>query len=267
MTNIKEAISAARAGARGTPVSDSRILCRVMDRWKMFCDARDISQTPYLLDDGLVEPQLLEHIHDRVKPGMTCVDVGACYGFHALLMAELVGPSGLVFAFEPHPRLFPMLKQNIEINNLCPRIRPFPNALGDAPVTGSISLHKRRYGGATLSERAKASFGTQESVTVQIDRLDQMIKPERGEPDFYIIQTNGFEPAVWAGMAALLKSKRKIQMIMEFIPRWYTDAPKFAADILDQGFNVSRIEGGHLLPLVEPSQFTTKFRSDLILSR
>src|SRR5438105_4809173 len=94
----------AAINAKALLVSDNRVLCRALGHWKMYADARDISQMPYLAMDGIIEPHLIEHICDLVKPGMTCVDVGACYGFHALLMAELVGRPGAVHAFEPHPR-------------------------------------------------------------------------------------------------------------------------------------------------------------------
>ncbi len=41
---------------------------------------------------------------ELVRPGMVCWDVGAHVGFYTLLFAELVGPLGRVFAFEPLPR-------------------------------------------------------------------------------------------------------------------------------------------------------------------
>src|SRR5882672_3357856 len=40
-------------------------------------------------------------IQEKLKPGMTVVDLGANVGLYTALAAATVGPSGKVFAFEP----------------------------------------------------------------------------------------------------------------------------------------------------------------------
>ena len=44
------------------------------------------------------------------------MDVGASVGYYTLLLARLVGPSGRVYAFEPIPRDFAILKRNVKAN-------------------------------------------------------------------------------------------------------------------------------------------------------
>jgi hypothetical protein len=51
---------------------------------------------------GNYEPEVREQIKRWLTPGLTAVDVGANVGWHALLMARIVGPGGRVFAFEPN---------------------------------------------------------------------------------------------------------------------------------------------------------------------
>ncbi|HEV3165926.1 MAG TPA: hypothetical protein VGZ22_17990 [Isosphaeraceae bacterium] len=41
-------------------------------------------------------------VRPRLKPGMTFIDADANCGYYTLLAASLVGPSGAVWAFEPH---------------------------------------------------------------------------------------------------------------------------------------------------------------------
>lgn len=43
----------------------------------------------------------MEFVRQYVKPGMNCIDVGACFGVYARTMAKLTGPTGKVWAFEP----------------------------------------------------------------------------------------------------------------------------------------------------------------------
>ena len=47
-----------------------------------------------------------------VKPGNTVFDIGAHLGLYTLLLSELVGEKGIVFAFEPNPELLPQYRKN-----------------------------------------------------------------------------------------------------------------------------------------------------------
>ncbi|MCL6545620.1 MAG: FkbM family methyltransferase [Bryobacteraceae bacterium] len=72
-----------------------------------------------------------------VRPGMVCWDVGAHVGFYTLLFAELVGPGGRVFAFEPFPRNVDLLRRHVEMNGYG-NVRIFPCALG--AVDGEVGF-------------------------------------------------------------------------------------------------------------------------------
>jgi FkbM family methyltransferase len=71
---------------------------------------RLIRNTPY--EQG--ERVLVSRI---VKPGYTCLDIGANQGFYTILFAKLVGQEGKVFAFEPTSE-FQKLSLNIRVNRL-----------------------------------------------------------------------------------------------------------------------------------------------------
>jgi FkbM family methyltransferase len=51
-----------------------------------------------------------------LKAGMVYVDVGANIGTTTLCAADIVGEHGTVLAFEPHPKTFNHLKENVELN-------------------------------------------------------------------------------------------------------------------------------------------------------
>ena len=55
-------------------------------------------------------------VKQEIKKGDIVVDVGASIGYFTLIFAQLVGNEGKVFAFEPRPERFELLKKNIEIN-------------------------------------------------------------------------------------------------------------------------------------------------------
>ena len=61
-----------------------------------------------------LESKIME---EKIEMGNIVVDVGANIGLHTLNMARIVGNTGQVFAFEPDPSNFEILKKNVKINN------------------------------------------------------------------------------------------------------------------------------------------------------
>jgi len=57
-----------------------------------------------------------ETVKREINKGDIVVDVGASIGYFTLIFARAVGEEGHVFAFEPRPERFELLKKNIEIN-------------------------------------------------------------------------------------------------------------------------------------------------------
>jgi len=65
---------------------------------------------------GAFEPQISEAWTKLIRPGGTVVDLGGNVGYHAMLAASLVGPSGRVLTFEPCRAVFDQLVANAERN-------------------------------------------------------------------------------------------------------------------------------------------------------
>ncbi|MEM6996443.1 MAG: FkbM family methyltransferase, partial [Myxococcota bacterium] len=77
---------------------------------------RTLSET--LWRTGTWEALQTKALLERLEPGDTFVDVGANLGYYTVLAAKKVGPSGRVFAFEPDPESFALLKRNVDRNGL-----------------------------------------------------------------------------------------------------------------------------------------------------
>ena len=67
-----------------------------------------------------------------VKPGDTVIEAGANLGAHTLGLAQLAGPNGRVYAFEPQRLMFQTLLGNAALNSLT-NIYGFQKALSNAP--------------------------------------------------------------------------------------------------------------------------------------
>lgn len=72
-----------------------------------------------------------------IKPGDTVIDVGANIGFFTMIMADLVGPEGLVYAIEPGDKAREQLRRNIVHNDFKERVivSSFPAWCRDESVT------------------------------------------------------------------------------------------------------------------------------------
>jgi FkbM family methyltransferase len=264
----KIAIADSLREAHAVALGDNRLLCRVLGKFKMVLDSRDVSQGPYLAMDGIYDLNITELLCDTVKQGMVCCDVGASAGYHTLIMTACAGPTGFTHAFEPNPRQFTLLKANIEMADFATRVALSQEAIGDSAGLGVLLMHRKRFGGATLSPAMQSSYGLNgDKTNVAITTLDDRLLSRGVEPDFYLISCCAYEAQVLRGMKGLLRNKRKVQVLIEAFPKFQADTRAFATELLDQGFSVRRVDGDHLTPIDDPDQLGRAFKTWLLLSR
>ena len=78
-------------------------------------------------------------LNETIKPGMTCIDLGANIGYATMMMLKNVGSSGYVYAIEPDSHNLKLLTININENgflasNLCEITRCLiTNKNGESP--------------------------------------------------------------------------------------------------------------------------------------
>ena len=93
----------------------------------------------YLYFIGEYEPAISNILKKIVKPGNTCLDIGANIGWYTTLFQKLVGNEGEVHAFEPVQPIFERLKRNVRLNEPPKNVRLNNLALGDIETT--VDLH------------------------------------------------------------------------------------------------------------------------------
>ena len=71
---------------------------------------------------------------------MVAFDLGANIGYITLILADLVGKNGQVYAVEPSPRNFEILTKNIELNNCADRVSAYQLAISDKDGMTSFFL-------------------------------------------------------------------------------------------------------------------------------
>ena len=101
----------------------------------------------------------------RPVAGDVVVDAGAGVGTETFVFSQLVGPTGRVIAFEPHPVLFARLERLCTLSRL-ENVVLFDVALGDEPATALID---------DLETGLASIVGGTGTLEVRVDTLDRIL--------------------------------------------------------------------------------------------
>ena len=158
---------------------------------------------------GRYELNELDFIRRTVTPGQAVVDCGAHIGYFAMHLAQAVGPTGSVTAFEPFDANAECLERSIRENHFEARVRLERSAVGAAP--GSLPLvyapNTINSGGAFLQGRGEIPWG-HTTRTVPVVALDgwALTRPI----SFIKADIEGAEPLAFRGADALLRADRPV---------------------------------------------------------
>ena len=121
------------------------------------------------------EPRVLEQLAEHIEPGSTVLDVGAHIGSITIPMANLVGPEGHVYAFEPQRKIHRELVYNLRLNNLT-NVTALRFAIGSVPgvvemdpvdiYDGEVRVGS---GGDEVEVRTIDSFGFTDVSVMKVD--------------------------------------------------------------------------------------------------
>jgi FkbM family methyltransferase len=174
----------------------------------MLYNTNDVYIGRSLNDYGEFSEEEAEIFAELVKPGMTVLDVGANIGTHTVVFSKLVGPKGLVFAYEPQRLIYYSLCANISLNNL-KNVYCLQNAVGNKD--GRVDIPE-------LDMRKVQNFGelqlgvhysnAKSSCSVKLVKLDSLIWLER--IDFIKIDIEGMEPEAILGAKEIINKHRPL---------------------------------------------------------
>jgi FkbM family methyltransferase len=223
-----------RAQTQQAYLGDNTALARVLGKFLMYVDTRDLSLTPHLLMNGYWEMWVTQAIVDYVKPGMRCIDVGANVGYYTLLLADLVGGDGsLVTAYEPQLDACALMGRSGCVNGF-PFTKLRQQAASDSVHSAKLYTHHQLSGSASL----QAFRGGKETESIETVSLDSL-KPD--PVDFMKIDVQGHELGVLRGMPDLIARSPKIAIAMEFSPSEHPDPAAALVEIQAMGLKIQTI--------------------------
>jgi FkbM family methyltransferase len=258
-----------RANTSYAYLGNNAALCRILGKYKIYVDTRDVGITPHLVMDGFWETWLTQCLYKIIRPGDVCIDVGANYGYYSILMSTLSGKNGRTIAVEPNPGVFGLLQSTANIHSS--KIEVVQAALSDTSGRTVLSIPENFFGDASIIERADRPHLRRSKVKVKMQTLDELAAGyQLSKIDVVKIDVEGVEPKVFNGMKETIDKNPGLRILLEYSPFLYGDA-KYFTEFLFYHFTVHRIKDvDEMITLSEsdiPQLLELKDHTDLYLVR
>jgi FkbM family methyltransferase len=168
-----------------------------------------------------------------VQPGRTVLDVGANIGPHTVELSRLVGPAGLVYAFEPQRLIFQLLCANVALNS-CTNVFTHQAAVGALSDTLLVPwldpAHSHNFGGLSLLDSRKGelvplitidSLGLQDCQFIKLDVEGMETEALRGA----VATIGRFRPILYVENDRQAQSAGLIELLQTYAYRMYWHLP------------------------------------------
>ena len=141
------------------------------------------------------QPRTMATVRRCVSTGDTALDIGANAGYYTLPLAQFVGPTGRVVAFEPTQWAYEKLQTNVGLNDFA-NIRTEKLALSDSAAERDVASSETAF---RASWPLAGGPQLRPAELVQFVRLDDYVRGENIDSvDFVKIDVDGFELRVLA---------------------------------------------------------------------
>lgn len=161
-----------------------------------------------------------------LRPGATALDIGAHIGYFTDLMAEGVGPTGRVIAFESHPANLALLRRACGT-----RAEVFQRALGSRRAPAILHFGS----GHSNHSLAKTRASQESGVEIQVTTIDHVAKNLRLS-DIALIKCDaeGMELEILKRAAETLRRMDDISLIVEINPKQLAHFGANAGQIVEE---------------------------------
>ena len=147
------------------------------------------------------------------KKGDVVLDVGAHIGMFAVVASQITGNEGKIYAFEPAPGTFNLLKKTITINAADKIIMPLQKAAGAAvgKTNFFVSDSEADNGNSMVSYKEDRKLN---GIDIDITTIDTFVKEEHlSKVNFIKIDVEGVEYDTLQGAINTLKNLRPLCIV------------------------------------------------------
>lgn len=190
-----------------------------------------------------VQKLLAQHL----SHGDVFYDIGANVGFFTIIGANLVGPAGRVYAFEPVPENARSVNYNASLNDFR-QVTVLRKAVSDEDGSGELLL-ARYSGGSALATVNTPPPDLKKVISVEVITIDTLIgRLEISPPNVIKIDVEGAEISVLRGMSRTLADFRPLiiyEIDDENEDSFIHKQEVCAAFLQDSGYEITQIEDSY----------------------
>jgi len=162
-----------------------------------------------LVVNGTREDQLRRLLQCEIKTGMTILDIGANIGYYPLMVANLAGDSGFVYAIEPSPSNYQNLIENIELNNKGKNFEVFNMGVSNKKGKERFFLSTHSNLNTFIRDGYKGGYVTcgvsDEFIDIEVTDLTSFLQG-RNEVDLIRMDVEGYEVEILEGLMDAIRS-------------------------------------------------------------
>ncbi len=161
----------------------------------------------HLINAGFLKTKYPElfYLKKIIKPGDTCIDIGANLGYYSVQMSKLTGINGKVYSVEPVPMFNQIWTNNVKLSGI-KNLQLMPYALGQTDCTVKMGMPERD---------GIAHHGMTKIVSTAADKYVKYFDVDMKNPDVLFAGLNkinfikcdieGYEYIAFSNMAKTLK--------------------------------------------------------------
>lgn len=200
--------------AHGDPYPSVDLRVPGLPPTQLYTNPDDSTIRAVLERDQVWEDLETRWILHTIRRGDVFVDVGANIGYYTVIASKIVGDEGHVYAFEPDPTSFAILKANVERNGLS-NVTLEQKALSNEPGSLRLFLAHENKGDHRIFDEEGAA---RPFLDVEALRLDDYGPIKDRKVDFIKVDTQGAEGIILEGMVETIAANPQLAMVMEYTP-------------------------------------------------
>jgi FkbM family methyltransferase len=199
----------------------------------MYLDLITLGISHTLAVNGIREKAKTIVLKRELRNGDVILDIGSNIGYYPLIEARIVSPNGRVYAVEPDPRNYYLLRINVHLNNLSNIIETYRLAISEK--SGQVKFYLSEL--SNLSSLIKPPKGKGHFALVKAMTIDDFIKDKK-MPNLIRMDIEGYECKVIDGISRIAKKTGDdLKLLMEVHSKYYKRPDMSIEPRLEKLFN------------------------------
>lgn len=221
---------------------------------------RELFSYAYFLYKRYLEDDLSELLQafPHLCRGGNALDVGANIGYTASVLARTIDTGRKVFAFEPEPFNYDLLRRLSAYPEFKDKIVVRQYAVGAEDGSIDLWLNDHHHGDhRVITDRFRSSHPGVPGTRIPLVSIDRFLEGNPEPVSFVKIDVQGYELPVCQGMKDTLEKNPDLTILLEYMPS-AMDALGFHPDalisfLMDRGLKLYTVRPkGELLPGIPP---------------